>query len=241
MRAKRPSEARATGERALASPRKDAAAEKPRPCEFPLARRARRCVRPEGAFQIPRRRHYQRARRTRCVAAARSRAARTSTATATRASAGALRGGNRRIAVARRVRRERRAMIAHGLKIRSRGGLRMAWRKMAARTWIISPFPRHRVYVEPFWRRRKRALAQADACAEVYNDLDGRRKSLPRAARFRTRRSSSLELTLLAQGWPVTNALATKLNWRGGCSSLSSGVRIVGLEQSGRWTAGSWP
>ena len=49
--------------------------------------------------------------------------------------------------------------------------------------WIISYFPEHRVYVEPFGGGGSVLLRKPRAHAEVYNDLDGEVVNMFRVAR----------------------------------------------------------
>jgi DNA adenine methylase len=61
--------------------------------------------------------------------------------------------------------------------------------------WIISHFPKHRIYVEPFGGGASVLIRKSPAWAEVYNDLDG---EIVNVFRVMQRRSEDLAVILRA-------------------------------------------
>jgi DNA adenine methylase len=88
------------------------------------------------------------------------------------------------------------------MKAPSRPVLRWHGGKWRLAPWIISHFPRHRVYVEPFGGAASVLLRKERSYAEVYNDLDGHVVGLFRILRDDAqadRLTKALELTPFAR------------------------------------------
>lgn len=88
--------------------------------------------------------------------------------------------------------------------------------------WIISHFPAHRVYVEPFGGAASVLIQKPRAYAEVYNDLDGevcnlfrvlrdpsQARELKRQAELTPFARSEFELSYLPDGDPIEQARRT--------------------------------
>jgi DNA adenine methylase len=84
----------------------------------------------------------------------------------------------------------------------SRPVLRWHGGKWLLAPWIISHFPRHRIYVEPFGGAASVLLRKKTVFSEIYNDLDGEVVSLFRVLRNREQAAELvrlLELTPFAR------------------------------------------
>ncbi len=108
--------------------------------------------------------------------------------------------------------------------------------------WIISYFPSHRVYVEPFSGAASVLLRKPRSYAEVYNDLDGeivnlfrvlrdptQARELIRLVRLTPYARAEYELSYIMSGDPIEQARRTLLRSFGGFSSVGA---------TGRWRTG---
>ncbi len=108
--------------------------------------------------------------------------------------------------------------------------------------WIISHFPEHRIYVEPFGGAASVLLRKPRSYAEVYNDLDGEIVNLFRVLRNPTQARELLrlmqltpyaraeyELSYIIADDPIEQARRTLFRSAAGFSSVGA---------SGRWKTG---
>ena len=105
--------------------------------------------------------------------------------------------------------------------------------KLAA--WIISAFPEHRIYVEPFGGAASVLLRKARSYAEVYNDLDGeivnlfrvlrnaaQARELVRCVRFTPYSREEFETSYLLDGDPIEQARRTLFRSAAGFSTAGA-------------------
>lgn len=121
--------------------------------------------------------------------------------------------------------------------------------------WIISHFPPHRIYVEPFGGGASVLIRKPRSYAEIYNDLDGEMVNLFRVVRDRGEAlCTALELTPFSRdeflqsyepaGDPVEQARRTVARsfmgfGSGGASGNKTGFRN-NATRSGTTPAGDW-
>ena len=123
--------------------------------------------------------------------------------------------------------------------------------------WIISHFPPHHVYVEPFGGAGSVLLKKQRAYAEVYNDLDGeivnvfrvlrdvdQARELVRMLRLTPFARDEFELSYLVNGNPIEQARRTICRSMMGFASMVTGQWRTGFRnnstRSGSTPAGDW-
>ena len=123
--------------------------------------------------------------------------------------------------------------------------------------WIISHFPKHRIYVEPFGGAASVLLRKPRSYAEVYNDLDGEVVNLFRVLRNPTQARElvrqvkltpyareEFDLSYITDGDPIEQARRTCFRFSAGFSSAGSGKYRTGFRnnanRSGTTPAGDW-
>lgn len=138
-----------------------------------------------------------------------------------------------------------------------RPALRYHGGKWKLAPWIISYFPDHRVYVEPYGGAASVLLRKERSYAEIYNDMDGeivnlfrvlrdpvQVRELTRLLRLTPYARSEFEVSYLTSGDPIEQARRTVIRSFMGFSSLLTGTWTTGFRsnsnRSGSTPAHDW-
>jgi DNA adenine methylase len=123
--------------------------------------------------------------------------------------------------------------------------------------WIVSYFPEHRVYVEPFGGAASVLLRKQRSYAEVYNDLDGeivnlfrvlrnpsQARELVRQVKLTPYAREEFELSYISDGDPVEQARRTLFRAAAGFATgaqiqYGTGFR-TGINRTGSTPADDW-
>lgn len=123
--------------------------------------------------------------------------------------------------------------------------------------WIISHFPPHRIYVEPFGGAASVLLRKPRTYGEVYNDLDGevvnlfrvlrnpaQARKLVRQVKLTPYARAEFDASYITDGDPIEQARRTVFRFAAGYSSAGSGKYRTGFRnnatRSGTTPAGDW-
>jgi DNA adenine methylase len=134
-----------------------------------------------------------------------------------------------------------------------RPALRYHGGKWKLAPWIISYFPDHRVYVEPYGGAASVLLRKERSYAEIYNDMDGeivnlfrvlrdpvQVRELARLLRLTPYARSEFEVSYLTSGDPIEQARRTVIRSFMGFSSLLTGTWTTGFRSNSN-RSGSTP
>lgn len=139
----------------------------------------------------------------------------------------------------------------------TRPALRYHGGKWRLAPWIISHFPAHRVYVEPYGGAASVLLRKKRSYAEVYNDLDGeivnlfrvlrdpaQGRELTRLLKLTPYARTEFEASYLTDGDPIEQARRTVIRSFMGFSSTLTGTWTTGFRanctRSGSTPAHNW-